>query len=115
MKKIPESIPYCWLVIANSLFIVNAANVMLMRSRKATMYRTKMKGMILIRTFRIVFVPIKIDDLAGPLSVLISVREFDKTVPKRCDRLQGATGLWELYASQRYRSSRSRTCGFAFL
>src|SRR6266478_9144441 len=54
MKKIPVSNPYCWLVIASSLFIVNAANVMLMRSRKATMYRTKMKGMILIRTFWIV-------------------------------------------------------------
>jgi len=35
--KIPKTNPYCWLVMASSLFIVNAANPMLMRSRKPTM------------------------------------------------------------------------------
>jgi hypothetical protein len=34
-KKTPARNPNCWLVTANSLFMVSAANPMLMRSRKA--------------------------------------------------------------------------------
>ena len=36
-KKIPATNPNCWLVMASSLFIVSAANPMLIRSRKEMM------------------------------------------------------------------------------
>jgi hypothetical protein len=39
------------------------------------------KGIILICTFRIVFVPIETEAIAGPLPKLASVRESDKTAP----------------------------------
>ncbi len=50
-KKIPATSPNCLLVIASSLFIVSAANPMLIRSRKEMMYSTKTKGIILRFTF----------------------------------------------------------------
>jgi hypothetical protein len=53
-KKIPKISPYCWLVMASSLFIVSAANPMLTRSRRATMKSRKIKGRILVRSLRMV-------------------------------------------------------------
>ena len=52
-------------MIASSLFIVNAANPMLIRSRKQMMYSKKRKGSIRVRTFRIV--------LASMASVRVSI------------------------------------------
>ncbi len=46
--------PYCWLSMANCVFIVNAANPMLFRSSAAMMKRMKTKGRIRLRTLRIV-------------------------------------------------------------
>ena len=49
----PDKSPNCWLVIAKSLFIVNAAKPMLFRSSIAVMNRRKTNGMIRVRTLRI--------------------------------------------------------------
>jgi hypothetical protein len=80
-KKIPATNPNCLLLMTSSLFIVSAANPMLIRSRKEMMYRRKTKGRILMRTFRIVFAPIEIEVIVGPLPTLTSGRESDKKSP----------------------------------
>src|SRR5262249_45510414 len=54
MKKIPESSPNCWAVIPSSLFIVNDAKLMFVRSRNATTYSRKRNGISLIRNLVIV-------------------------------------------------------------
>jgi hypothetical protein len=59
--------PNCWFVIASSLFIVKAANPMLIRSRKQTTKRTEIKGRILIRTLWDVLASI---DMAGAANSL---------------------------------------------
>ncbi len=56
-------------MIASSLFIVNAANPMLMRSRKQMMYTKKRKGRIRVRTFRIV--PALTDSALVSISLLM--------------------------------------------
>src|SRR5882762_4046134 len=50
----PTKRPYCSLVTRSSAFMLRAANVMLIRSRNATMYRTNMNGMMRIITLRMV-------------------------------------------------------------
>lgn len=52
-KNVPESSPNCWLVMANSLFMVKAAKPMLMRSMKAITNRTKTNGMIRVWILRV--------------------------------------------------------------
>src|SRR6516162_7406111 len=64
-KKIPAMNPYCWLVIASSLFIVRAANPMLFRSRAAMMNRTKTNGMMCVRSLRIIVTSIVLGARAG--------------------------------------------------
>src|SRR5215469_5068230 len=56
--------------MASSLFIVNAANAMLIRSRKQTTKTTKIKGRILIRTLWSVLASI---DVAGAANSLAKV------------------------------------------
>src|SRR5579864_3315853 len=61
----PDSSPNCWLVIANSLFIVNAANPMLILSTKLITKRTKTNGMMCVRSLRIVVASIVLGAGAG--------------------------------------------------
>ena len=50
----PDKSPNCSLVIANSLFMVNAAKPMLIRSTKLITKRMKTNGMMCVRNLRIV-------------------------------------------------------------
>src|SRR5215831_1458071 len=50
----PDNSPNCWLVIANSLFMVKAAKPMLILSTKLMTNRTKTNGMMCVRSLRIV-------------------------------------------------------------
>jgi len=61
----PDSSPNCWLVIANSLFIVSAAKPMLIRSTKLITKRTKTNGMMCVRSLRIVVSSIVLGAGAG--------------------------------------------------
>ena len=55
----------CWLVIANSLFMFNAAKLMLIRSTKLITKRTKTNGMMRVRSLRIVVASIGLGTSAG--------------------------------------------------
>jgi hypothetical protein len=60
-------------VIASSLFIVNAAKLMLLRSISATTKSKMTEGRIRSRNFWIALFSIEAEAIAGPLSVLASV------------------------------------------
>src|SRR5215470_2832120 len=82
----PDKRPNCWLVIANSLFIVNAAKPMLIRSTKLITKRTKTKGIMWVCNFRIVLASIGAGATAGLVIMLpfgIKKREPDRP----CERL----------------------------
>src|SRR5262249_60585703 len=61
----PDSSPNCWLLIANSLFMVNAANPMLIRSTKLMTKRMNTNGMMFVRSLRIVVAWIVLGASAG--------------------------------------------------
>jgi len=67
--KIPASDPNCWLLRASSLFIVNAAKPLLIRSRKATTKRTRIKGIMRIWIFRMVLASTSNGDMVSSAAI----------------------------------------------
>ena len=100
--------PNCWFVIASSLFIVKAANPMLIRSRKQTTKRAEIKGRILIRTLWSVLASIDLTGASNSLAkVPLSVGVPGPGTFISVQAAEDAQRLGEVYASKLHASNNT--------